>query len=94
MTKKGFTSQRLLSKIPVSILYVIGDYLPGQKVTQWRAEGFCDSIPLIKADDKHDVGLLGYIPEHTIAEMIASHRSSSDTNVPKTDGVSSKKNSL
>jgi len=56
---------------PVSFLYTVGKYASGETVTQWRADGACEEIPLEE--------VLDYVPENTVIEIVASARVRSET---------------
>ena len=59
-------------KKPVSFLYTIGQYVPGQVVFQWRANGFCEKIDLGE--------ILSRVPEYSITEIVASVRARKERN--------------
>ena len=51
---------------PVSFLYTVGKYKPGETVEQWRAEGSC--VPM-------ELGsILDRVPRYSIAETVATVR--------------------
>jgi len=51
---------------PVSFLYTVGKYKPGETVEQWRAEGSCEPMEL--------GSILDRVPRYSIAETVATVR--------------------
>ena len=51
---------------PVSLLYTVGKYKPGETVEQWRAEGSCVPMELRTILDR--------VPHYSIAETVATVR--------------------
>lgn len=62
----GGSSKKFAAGNAVSILHSHGNYLPGEKAEQWRADGHCEKIPLKEILDK--------VPSYTITSMVASKR--------------------
>eukprot|EP00586_Coscinodiscus_wailesii_P016656 CAMPEP_0172501824 /NCGR_PEP_ID=MMETSP1066-20121228/153880_1 /TAXON_ID=671091 /ORGANISM="Coscinodiscus wailesii, Strain CCMP2513" /LENGTH=184 /DNA_ID=CAMNT_0013276831 /DNA_START=285 /DNA_END=839 /DNA_ORIENTATION=+ len=77
ITKKGFSSQRFADKNPVSILHTNGQYVAGEIVQQWRAEGICKPLDL--------VDIIHKASDYTIAGIVASTRSTKDSVEGRTD---------
>ncbi len=71
MKNKGYASDLLFrSDQGVSFLHTIGQYLPGQKIQQWRSWGICEPIRLTE--------IIEYVPTFTIVEMVASLRANKE----------------
>eukprot|EP01083_Nonionella_stella_P193198 713798_1 len=67
MKNRGHSSDLLFAKDQyISFLYTHGQYLPGEKVEQWRAQGICHPLRMKE--------VIQHAPSHTIVEMVASHR--------------------
>ena len=62
----------ILSEKPVSFLYTAGQYISGQTIIQWRADGICEKIDLGE--------VLAHIPEYSITEMVATDRARKENN--------------
>jgi len=71
MKNKGYASNLLFVKDKqISFLHTFGKYLPGEKVEQWRATGYCTPL---KLDE-----VLDHLPEYTVVEMVASVRANKE----------------
>lgn len=65
--RRSNTAKCILSEEkPVSFLYTLGKYQPGEHVVQYRASGICEQLPIEEILDK--------IPEYTLTEIVASKR--------------------
>jgi len=62
---------------PVSFIYAVGKYRPGETVVQWRAEGICQHIDLDK--------VLDHVPEYTITQIVASARAREESHASSED---------
>jgi hypothetical protein len=58
----------------VAFLYLQGKYKAGETVTQWRADGTVQSIPL--------EWVLSHIPDYSITEIVATMRAMEELNEP------------
>jgi len=65
-TKLSQTSCPYANLNPVSFLYTVGKYKPGETIEQWRAEGACAPMDLGIIIDK--------VPNYAVAETVASIR--------------------
>lgn len=66
ITKKGRASERFANKTPVSILHTVGQYVPGEIIQQWRADGVCEPLDLSE--------IIGKASDYTVVGIIASTR--------------------
>ena len=74
---------------PVSFLYTVGKYKPGETVEQWRAEGSC--VPMDLAS------ILDRVPHYSIAETVATVRLIAEKGAAgdeSADGVSDHRTSM
>ena len=71
---------------PVSLLYTVGKYKPGETVEQWRAEGSC--VPM-------ELGtILDRVPHYSIAETVATVRLIAEKSGGDGDAVSDRRTSM
>ena len=63
-SKDGLTNK------PVSCLYSIGKYKCGEKMEQWRAEGYCEKFPLSE--------IIENVPNYSKVGMVAATRKESE----------------